>query len=94
MSRTINFTFSIVMGTNPYFLIDYNDSSPVAKPNAGVLDQNYTFIHTFPNSGYYDVNITVFNLVSLVSKIVRVSIMSLLQRFWFSPFTANLLSLQ
>ena len=72
LSRTINFTFSIVMGTNPYILINYNDSSLVAHPAAGVLDQNYTIIHTFPNSGYYDVNITVFNFVSVVSKIVRV----------------------
>ena len=60
------------MGTNPYFLIDYNDSSLIAKPSTGVLDKNYTFIHTFPNNGYYDVNITVFNLVSVASKIVRV----------------------
>ena len=72
MSRTINFTFTITKGTNPYILINYNDSSPGAQPCAGVLDQNYTLIHTFPSSGYYDVNITVFNLVSVNSKIVRV----------------------
>ena len=80
------------MGTNPCFLIDYNDSSSVAKPSAVVLDQNYTFIHTFPNSGYYDVNITVFNLVSVVSKIVRVSKMSInatysvFTVFYLNPF--------
>jgi hypothetical protein len=73
MSRTICFTVTIQNGTNPYILIDYNDTTLVAKPVFGLLNTVYSFIHTFSNSGYYDVNITIFNLVSIVSKIVRVS---------------------
>ena len=61
------------MGSNSYILIDYNDSTPVAQPVAGLENRVYAFNHTFSNSGYYDVNITVFNLVSTVSKIFRVS---------------------
>jgi hypothetical protein len=60
-------------GTNPSILIDYNDNSPVSSPVKGILHSSYSFNHSFPGSGYFDVNITVFNLVSSVSKIVRVS---------------------
>jgi hypothetical protein len=73
MSRTVSFIVKIQNGTSPYILIDYNDTTPVAKPVFCLLNTVYSFNHTFSNSGYFDVNITVFNLVSTVSKIVRVS---------------------
>ncbi len=73
MSRSVSFIVTIQNGTSPYILIDYNDTTPVTKPVYGLLNTVYSFDHKFSNSGYYDVNITVFNLVSIVSKIVRVS---------------------
>jgi hypothetical protein len=59
-------------GTNAYILINYNDSTPTDLPVEGLINNQYIFNHTFPNSGYYYVNITVFNLVSSVSKIFKV----------------------
>ncbi len=68
------FNLDINEGTNPKILVDFNDSSPLIFANQSFLINNtLSFNHIFPGSGYYDVNITVFNLVSTVSKIIRVS---------------------
>ena len=68
----ISLILTITDGTNPNILIDYNDSSQLDEISNALINSKYIFNHIFPNSGYYDVNITVFNLVSSVSKIIRV----------------------
>lgn len=64
----------MIDGTDASILVDYNDSSAINHPIAGLINETYEFNHVFQNSGYFYVNITVFNLVSSVSKIIRVSI--------------------
>jgi hypothetical protein len=59
----------IYNGTNPKVLVDFNDGSPFLFSKQRYL----SFNHTFPGCGYYDVNITVYNLVSLISKTIPVS---------------------
>jgi hypothetical protein len=80
-SRTVYFNLTVIEGTNPYFVIDFNDSSPIGFPSNISINKLYNFSHIYPQSGYYNVNITVFNLVSTVSKIVRVINMILLFLF-------------
>ncbi len=65
---------TVTAGTKPNILVDFNDGSFVVFQSNGILNNVYTFDHTFSGGGYYDVNITVFNLVSTVSRIIRVSL--------------------
>ncbi len=62
---------TIIAGTNPSILIDYNDGLPMDR-QINAMNSVYSFNHTYTNGGYFDMNITVFNLVSSVSKIIRV----------------------
>ena len=71
-NRNIIFYLTITNGTNAFILVDYNDGSPTDIPIKGLINNQYIFNHTFINSGYYNVNITVFNLVSSLSKIFSV----------------------
>jgi hypothetical protein len=71
-SRTITFVLNVTDGTNPSYLIDFNDGSPIDFPKSASLNTPYVFNHTFPDNGYYKVNITVFNLVSIKSAIIPV----------------------
>ena len=73
LNRTIVFGITVTSGTNPYILVDYNDSSSVSYQSLDALNTLYSFSHTFPNSGYFYVNVTGFNRVSSVSKIIQVS---------------------
>ncbi len=64
--------------TNPYYIIDYNDSSKIDLP-APVIngDSNRTSLelnHTFIDFGIFNVNVTVFNNVSSITKLIKVSI--------------------
>ena len=68
---------TVTAGTKPNILVDFNDGSFVVFQSNGILNNVYTFDHTFPGGGYYDVNITVFNLISIVSRIIRVSLSSI-----------------
>jgi PKD repeat protein len=71
-SRTITFVLNVTGGTNPSYLIDFNDGSAINFPKSAALNTTYNFTHTFPDNGYYKVNITVFNLVSINSAIIPV----------------------
>jgi hypothetical protein len=68
---------TVTTGTKPNILVDFNDGSTVIFQSNGILNNVYTFDHTFPGGGYYDVNITVFNLVSTISRTIRVSQISI-----------------
>ena len=52
------------------YLIDFDDRSIVAFPQA--INSPTVVYHTFPQSGYYNVNVTVYNQVSSKSAIVLV----------------------
>ena len=63
---------TITNGTNPTILIDFNDGTSVIFLPNSLLNYLYSFNHTFTQDGSYGVNITVFNHVSTVSKVLRV----------------------
>ena len=83
----MNFTTSLIpnvynltiKANDSYFTVlrsyqfDFNDGCSVVFLSNGILNNVYKFDHTFPGGGFYDVNITVFNLVSTVSRIIRAS---------------------
>jgi hypothetical protein len=55
-------------------LVDFNDSSPFLFSNRSYLISNtLSFNHAFPCCGYYNLNIAVYNLVSVISNTIRVS---------------------
>lgn len=61
MSRTFTFT---IQQSDPSakYLIDYGDNSNIDFPR--LLNQSVALTHTYPSSGIFMANVTVFNSVS------------------------------
>jgi PKD repeat protein len=69
----ISFNITITEGLNSFLLIDFGDKSEVGYPIAVERSKIYSYQHKFENSGYYDVNITVYNYALSDTTIIRVS---------------------
>ncbi len=52
------------------YLIDFNDTSIIEFPKS--INSTTLIYHTFPQSGYYNVNVTIYNQVSSKSTNVLV----------------------
>ena len=70
--------------TDPYYLINFGDNSPIEFPT--LINQSYAIInHTYAIAGNYEINITVFNKVSKVVKLIPVKINKDFHRFQCIP---------
>lgn len=57
--------------TKPFFLVNFDDGTRVNFQQE-IINGSITFRHLFKTSGIFNVNVTIFNLVSRLSKIIRV----------------------
>lgn len=71
-SRTFTFTINVgTAPTNTFYLIDFNDGSPVSLPTYMPTTSSQVS-YTYAGSGIYNVNVTTFNKISSMSRIVTV----------------------
>ena len=69
-SRTFLFTITLLslQATNPYYIIDYGDGSPVAKAVLlSAKSPKLMISYTYALSGIYTASVTVFNFVSSIT---------------------------
>lgn len=75
---------SFPLSTNPYLLIDYNDTNPLATNSVINTTLPYTGSYTYMAPGIYSINLTVYNQVSVETKILNFSINAQFDNYKFS----------